>query len=196
MWFSYHDRKTANKGISKDGLSKSKFIDIFISDNRFADAANLLEEESQLSDTVKEVLEEFVCKLYGVKEETDINICRYEIFSKVKKIPDLQKLSPTNDALYFHFYRANYQCLECKNALNPDHVMEDPAGKGWIIENDYLAIHWTTKKPAQDSILEFVSCHCKKSNCQTRVCRCYSVKLECTDLCGCENCGNLSVGPG
>ena len=51
-----------------------------------------------------------------------------------------------------------------------------------------MAVKWGHLKPAQDSILEFVSCSYKKSECATNHCSCASVNLPCTDLCCCTNC--------
>ncbi len=48
-----------------------------------------------------------------------------------------------------------------------------------------------TGKPAPQSILELVSCACKKSECQNRLdCVCKSYRLTCTDLCACNKCEN------
>ena len=60
---------------------------------------------------------------------------------------------------------------------------------------DELAITWGTLhllpggQPAPDSILEYVSCKCKKG-CQTRRCSCHKANLKCTELCQCNSCEN------
>jgi len=55
------------------------------SDEKFIDAFTLLGEQESISSTVAEVLEEYVCKLYGFKEEISINEVRYKMFTSKKK---------------------------------------------------------------------------------------------------------------
>ena len=61
------------------------------------------------------------------------------------------------------------------------------------MENNKLQIKWMAEKPAPESILEFSSCNCKKSMCQTNRCNCKSLGLPCTELCGCKNCDNQKI---
>ena len=173
------------------GIGKAKCLKVLQTDQRFLDAACLLGEEENPSETVTEVLEEYVCHLYGNKKETSINTTRYKFFSTKKKLPDPQKLPPTKDALYLHFARANYQVREWKSALNIDYEQLDPDGKGWTTENNILNIKWMNQKPAPESILEFVSCQCRKNACKTGLCRCRNVNLLCSDICNCTNCENI-----
>ena len=59
---------------------------------------------------------------------------------------------------------------------------------------DALEIEWITQQPAPDSLLNFVTCNCKKSKCQTGVCQCCKNNIQCTDLCNCNNCQNGNDG--
>ena len=79
------------------GQGKIKSLKILRSDERFVDAAKLLGEYLELSPTVKEVLEELTCRLYGVKEYSEVNNARYELFYKSRSDP--QRLPPTQDAV-------------------------------------------------------------------------------------------------
>ena len=171
-----------------NGIGKVKCLKVPESDDRFID---LLGEEATLSATVLEVLEEYVCKLYGVKNETDINRARYKLFTNRTKLPEPQKLPPTKDALILHLKRVNFQTPEWKSALVAQTEYRDPAENGWkrTAENT-LKIQWTEKEPALESLLVFVSCSCKNSKCATRACRCRKVQLHCSDLCDCLNCDN------
>ena len=47
-----------------------------------------------------------------------------------------------------------------------------------------------TFKTSPDSILEFVSCSCKKFERATNDCSCAAINLPCRDLCCCTNCKN------
>ena len=86
-----------------------------------------------------------------------------------------QSLPPTKDALYLHFERSNYQCRQWKKAL--DHVSEEPKNHGRKNENGSLEISWANEKPAPESILEFVTCNCRKSRCIKNQCSCKAVGL-------------------
>jgi len=66
------------------GFGSVKIITV---DSDVAILAMLLGEHETLTSLVKEVLEEYVCKLYGVKDEANVNNARYKIFTKGKKIP-------------------------------------------------------------------------------------------------------------
>ena len=70
-----------------------------------------------MSATIVEILEEYVCELYGVRKETDINKARYKLFTNRTKLPEPQKLPPTKDALLLHFKRVNFQTRQWKSAL-------------------------------------------------------------------------------
>ena len=147
-------------------------------------------EHEILSQTTRDVLEEYVCSLYGFKNEKDINVVRYKIFTNGKKLPDPQRLPPTSDALQLHFRRSDYQVYEWKNALNCDFEPLDPNGNGWYIADGMIKIKWQTQLPAQEAILQFVSCECKKSKCANNMCRCRVVNLCCTKVCNCDECLN------
>ena len=132
-----------------------------------------------------------MCVIYGLKNESNVNKARYKLFSSKKKLPEPQKLPPTKDALLLHFNRANYQAYEWKRALDLTHVLLEPIGKGWILEDDELKIEWMKQKPAPDSIIEFVSCKCRKSLCKSGLCQCFNMSLCCTDACNYNNCENI-----
>ena len=65
------------------GQGKVKCLKALKEDERFMDAAKLLGESIYLSTTVKEVLEEFVCRMYGMKTEINTNNARYKIFTRL-----------------------------------------------------------------------------------------------------------------
>ena len=78
-----------------NGIGKIKCLKVLESDERFIDAVSLLGEEFLLSATIIEILEEYVCELYGVRKVTDMNKARYKLFTNRTKLPEPQKLPPT-----------------------------------------------------------------------------------------------------
>ena len=136
---------------------------------------------------MKEVLEEFTCRLCGVKEYSEVNNARYELFCKSP--PDPQGLLPTQDALFLHMDRANYQCYERKSALTNEN-RQVPDGHGWLMKEGVLPVEWCRQKPEPDAILSFVTCTRKKNKCQTGSCGCFAIGYACVNVCGCRNCEN------
>ena len=101
-----------------------------------------------------------------------------------------QSLPPTKYLLYLHINCANYQFQYWRKAL--DHHPQFPYSveHRWIDFDRFLAVQLGLLKPAPDSILEFVSCSCKKSKYSTNNCGCEAVNLLCTNLFGCTNYKN------
>ena len=47
------------------------------------------------------------------------------------------------------------------------------------------------KKTALEKVLEFVTCYCKKSRCETNKCLCFSLNIKWTNLWNCKSCSNV-----
>ena len=47
------------------------------------------------------------------------------------------------------------------------------------------------KNSTTDEVLEFVICNCKKSRCEKNKCPCFSLDMNCTDLCNCKSCSSV-----
>ena len=148
----------------------------------------ILGGEEYPSAAVKETLEWLVCLLYQVKLKIDVNEAKYKLFTKKEKPPSPQYLSPTKNALYLHIKRANYQSQKWKKALDNHLHLPHRLEHEWTDIDGSLAVQWRYLKPVPDSILEFVSCSSKKSECATNHCSCAAVNLPCTNLCCCTNC--------
>eukprot|EP00794_Sanderia_malayensis_P021369 gene21369-23451_t len=135
---------------------------------------------------------DYTSAFHGIgKSLSDVNEERYKKFcSSKRKIPEPQQLPPTSDELLQHCKRVSYVAGIVKRVFEPNPEVPSPHGFGWKINSDALEIEWMTKSPAPDSILELVSCNCKKAKCATQNCVCVSHGLKCTDMCGCTNCNN------
>ena len=99
-------------------------------------------------------------------------------------------MPPTKDALYLHIERAIYQCQLWKKALDYHPHFPHFVEHGWADIEGSLAVQWVHFKPALHSILEFVSCSWKISECTTNHCSCTAANLSCTNLWCCTNCEN------
>ena len=126
--------------------------------------------------------EKAVCKLYK-HQGADVNQVQYDMLAKGA---ESHHIPPTSDALALHTKRANYQAHIWKNALKADFKPCPADGHGWKKVDGVLDIHWMTRAPTPDSVLELVACKsCKK--CDTRRCPCQNKGFKCTDACGCDS---------
>ena len=103
--------------------------------------------------------------LYRNPKETNINRLRYQLFCK-KNIPKPHKLPPTKDESYQHVRQANYQSYIWKRALRISTDEASPDGNRWCMSTDgCLEVVWSDTAPAPESIIELVSCKCKRLKC-------------------------------
>eukprot|EP00794_Sanderia_malayensis_P002342 gene2342-2695_t len=173
------------------GIGKVKALKVLKKDERFQYVFGVIGDDFEFDGDLFEIIQEFVCTLYGLKSLSDVNEARYKKFcSSKRKIPEPQQLPPTSDELLQHCKRVSYVAGIVKRAFEPNPEVPSLHGFGWKINSDALEIEWMTKSPAPDSILELVSCNCKKAKCATQNCVCVSHGLKCTDMCGCTNCNN------
>ena len=88
--------------------------------------------------------------------------------------------------------RANYQSFVWKKALEVNPDICSPVGYGWVLKDGVLEVVWVEQLPAPESVLEMVTCNCRRLNCNEN-CRCRVLSLECTDVCKCHgNCENIT----
>ncbi|XP_030848031.1 uncharacterized protein LOC115918836 [Strongylocentrotus purpuratus] len=175
------------------GRGKTKPFTLMSQTTKFIKAFQELGKAFTLTDDLVSTLEEFVCKLYGMKEISKVNEARYAFFSMATRQEDMP---PNKDALMKHIQRANYQTAIWRRCLESQPDVPSPVGRGWQSVDGGLRIDWMDMQPAQQSILELTSCKCKKSKCKVTgvdaQC-CAPLGLPCTELCECKNCDNMAV---
>ena len=131
-----------------------------------------------------DLIEQFVCRLYGVPTQTDVNQARLHLFVKGRK--ELDMLPPTRDALDLHCKRANYQARIWLQADQEQIIVPPPTDTfAWTKETSMLSPVWTRLPPIPEACLQLVTCGCK-SKCKTVQCTCYKKGLRCTPACGCD----------
>ena len=132
-------------------------------------------------------LESFVCCLYRLESEINVNRARYALFKEGKYGEEL--LPPNKDSLLLHIRRANYECFIrrrcCEALINPP----SPVRHGWLNVANSLQIHWLTMPAAPESLLQSVNCSCK-TGCTSQRCSCKRAGVVCTDVCQCNSCEN------
>ncbi|KAL8561352.1 hypothetical protein ACOMHN_040430 [Nucella lapillus] len=149
-----------------------------------------LGEDPDLRDKTIQEAEEFVCKLYGVSDTSNINEALCKLFVK-GVIPE--KLPPTKDALSHHIRRAHFQATVWQQAYLQHPVLPPTATMGWKLEAETLVPVLMSLAPVPESCLELISCSCT-TRCMTARCKCKRSRLPCTGACRCrrdnENCKN------
>ena len=128
-------------------------------------------------------IEKFFCILYGMPEEEDINIVRYNLFLK-KQNPDA--LPPTRDALCQHIKRSHLQSLIWNWANIPKPILPDAIECGYEMSDIGLKPVLMIEDAIPKSALKITSCNCT-TNCINNRCGCRKAGLFCNVHCGCTN---------
>ncbi|XP_065677405.1 uncharacterized protein LOC136092782 [Hydra vulgaris] len=153
---------------------------------KYLDAFKTLGDSVPPSDELVNILETYVCDLYGAEQEESVNSARYILFKSGKFSEEA--LPPNKDSLVQHIKRANYEAFIRKRSyiavINPP----SPFGNGWFNDQGSIAISWMEMPAAPDSLLDFVHCYCR--DCSTKRCSCNKAGVVCTDLCKCNGCRN------
>ena len=174
-----------------NGTGKGKWLKTVTQSDEYIFAIQALGEDIVADKSTTNVIKKLFCHLYGMPEENEINDSRYCKFCK-NKIPEPHQLPPTKDELLQHVKRANYQSFIWKRALHANPDITSPVGDGWSLSGDVLEVVWMESLPAPESVLELITCDCRRLKCNAS-CQCKILSLECTDICKCHaNCENVS----
>ena len=141
-------------------------------------------------------LNKFTCLLYSMQAEcSSVNDLRYEQFRLKKGEVHSAQLPPCEDSLMEHTKRANYQAAVWKHCIVQNQSIPKPEGHSWQFNKGLMTPKWISGAPAPNSILDFLSCDCKK-DCNSQKCSCISNKLKCTPMCKLQTCSNMSTADG
>ena len=173
-----------------NGIGKAKWLSTLEKQEEYMNAMRLLGESLEVTESLFAVIERMVCNLYGMPEESDINIASYKKVCRAKT-PEPHQLPPTKDELLQHVKQVNCQSLVWKQAFNTNFEPHSPIGHGWQDDEGRLEIVWMEYKPAPESMLELITCNCQLALCGDD-CQCRILSSEYTDLCKCTgNCENV-----
>ena len=112
-------------------------------------AMQLLGQDLEVPNSLLELCERFVCKLYGKVVATSVSDVWYSLFCQASR-SSYEDLPPTQDALFQHVLRSNFQAHLWKACLQPGAVPH-PDGHGWCMDGEKLAIVWRTQAPASSA---------------------------------------------
>ena len=110
-------------------------------------------KEDDVSNEFYELSEQFVCTLYGRKEDHDVNDVRCKMYCAKRGKCEANQLPPCKSSLRKHVQRANYQCRIWRETLTPMVNIPDPVTHGWEVGDDgSLEIDWMDYQPAPDEV--------------------------------------------
>ena len=175
---------------SFSGKGKVKPLQLMLKNQSCIEFFASFGEKSELSDDHFEIVQKFVCELYGHKEE-NTNIVRYKLYAAKQGKLDPKSLPPCSDSLKLHTERALYQAFIWRNCLKSHPDIPSPVGHGWEVDdNGDYAITWNSVNPAPDEVLSLLFCTCSRQ-CVEGSCQCIDNSLYCTDACIKQNCDNM-----
>ncbi|XP_052212199.1 uncharacterized protein LOC127831257 [Dreissena polymorpha] len=120
-----------------------------------------------MADEVIQMLEAFVCLIYGFPREKSVNTCRALLLKKmvgedevltVKSKVDLSRLPPCQDNLCQHVFRTNYRLAILKKANNSTIECPEPFddNQGWIVKNNVLEPLWAKGPILPSSLIDIL----------------------------------------
>ncbi|GBM89036.1 hypothetical protein AVEN_69173-1 [Araneus ventricosus] len=153
------------------GQGKNKFISLFLKHEELLNRAATFLNPQTTTEQVTEAGGNVLVALYGGDPATqNLDEIWYHSFVKAaaKTKFNLARLPPTTDAAQLHAMRSYHHV---QTWLGNE---KDPFKWGWLHTPSSLFPKKSEKDPAPESLLQCISCTCKKG---------------CTDACGCRNAG-------
>jgi len=140
-----------------------------------------ISELPHLTNDAEEVLEKFVCLMYGSLAES-VDGIRVRMLLTASK-PEL--MPQTSDALKFHFQRAFYQARvwKCATQSHPELPNPTAEGSGWTENDGEVKPITRLKDVITKACVEMLSCGTCTTGCISQRCRCIKAGLHCTALC-------------
>ncbi|GBM41879.1 hypothetical protein AVEN_262726-1, partial [Araneus ventricosus] len=169
------------------GQGKNKFISLFLKHEELLNRASTFLNPQATTEQVTEAGGNVLVALYGGDPATqNLDELRYHSFVKAaaKTKFKLARLPPTTDAAQLHAMRSYHQVQAW---LGNE---KDPLKWGWMHTPSGLFPKKSEKDPAPESLLQCISCTCKKG---TNACGRRKAGLHCSLLCkhcigqSCEN---------
>ena len=133
---------------------KARPFDVAERSDKFLAAFSELGTSSDISTSVTDAVEEFVCILYGKPSLKNVDDVRFAIFREkyaptnrndpLERIKgaDPSLLPPSKPVLLQKIRRTNYVASIWKNARLSEPATFEPTGNGWVLLDGQYAIHW------------------------------------------------------
>lgn len=170
------------------GMGKNRIINVLKQNRQLREGLKFFKNPNPSKNQIATSGENVIIALYGGKESDDsIDTVRYRLFAQsgIKTKTDFSRLPPTSAAVRQHSFRSYHQVQTWlgkeTNALD----------WGWKRSNRGLEPITCEKEPIPETLLNMISCSCKKK-CEG-ACGCRKAGIKCSILCrSClgETCNN------
>ncbi|XP_077263749.1 uncharacterized protein LOC143898274 isoform X3 [Temnothorax americanus] len=134
---------------------KKKPLDILMNSEIFQkEFADLGSKDYNIDESFN-IIQSFICHLYGLKKLDDVNRARIEIFNKTYKVSDTSQpfslnvrnydascLPPCQSELLQQLLRTRYIACLWRNAHNPNSIDMSPTDYGWTDVKGKLEMTW------------------------------------------------------
>ena len=125
-----------NKVSGFSGKGKIKALKIMREYKMFTNLLQSLGQENDVSNKIYELSEQYVCTLYGHKEDHHLNAVQYKMYSAKRSKFEANQLPPCKSSLQKHGQRANYQCRIWRETLTPMVNIPNPVTNEWKVGDD------------------------------------------------------------
>ena len=135
-----------------NGRGKVKPLKLMVKHVEYMEAFAELGTSYRVSESLLEVLQKFVCHVYGNKVN-DIDELRYKLYCQSAGKIGCEYLPPCQDVLRLHARRANHQAEIWRDSLIQYQDELNPEEYGWMVdENGDLDIKWMNCNPAPEEV--------------------------------------------
>ena len=141
------------------GRGKNKPLQILGKSDDYINAFATLGSTNELTESTAEILQSFVCHMYGKKDALELGISlniRYHVYCQKAGKVTCEALPPCSNVLEQHTKRVNYQTRIWRMCLETNIEPGNPAEHGWSIDESGLFITWMTCNPAPEEVRRFI----------------------------------------
>ena len=118
------------------GKGKTKAFKLLKDNARYVRGFMALGDSWDINDELFNVLEEFVCDLYGKKNRSSVDLLRYQLHCVKGGSVEPELLPPCRSSLMLHVLRANYQTGIWRRAIIALPDTPSPHGQGWEVTGE------------------------------------------------------------
>jgi hypothetical protein len=135
------------------GRGKIKPLNLMVRQQRYIEAFAELGKNIHITESLFEIIQSFVCHMYGSKGNDSNDEVRYRMYCRSGGKVSCEQLPPCYDVLQLHTKRANYQARIWRESLINNQSEVDPLEHGWMLdENQVIDIKWMTCNPAPEEV--------------------------------------------